>query len=121
MDGATYSPGNLHQTLSGHRKKSQRYRAERGHSAMEPYNHYRCQWPTVSRRNKVVPGGFSHWLQCLKPVIPKLGAAKVVTFVAGLHALGVWCRVRSVPRNFIMEKYCLEELLANRIRSHASQ
>jgi len=47
--------------------------------------------------------------------------AKVVAFVAGHRALGVWCRVRSVLRNFIMEKYCLEELLVNSLRSHTSQ
>ena len=31
------------------------------------------------------------------------------------------CQIRSVPRNFIMEKYCLEELLVNRLRIHTSQ
>jgi len=29
---------------------------------------------------------------------------KVVAFVAGLRARGVWCRDRPAPRNFIMEK-----------------
>ena len=54
------------------------------------------------------------------PWVPRKHA-QVVAFVAGLRALGVWCRVRSAPRNFIMEKYCLEELLVNRIGSHTSQ
>ena len=37
------------------------------------------------------------------------GAAKVVAFVVGLRTLGVWSRVCSVSRNFIMENYCLED------------
>jgi len=49
------------------------------------------------------------------------GAAKVIAFIAGRRALGIWCRVRCVSRNFIMEKYCLEELLVSRLRSHTSQ
>ena len=38
------------------------------------------------------------------PAVPKLGAAKVIASVAGLRALGVWCVVCSVSRNFVMEK-----------------
>jgi len=56
MGGAKYSHGDLCQTLSGHRNTYQRYRAERGHSAMEPLNHHRCQWSAVSYRKKIVSG-----------------------------------------------------------------
>jgi len=46
--------------------------------------------------------------------------AKVVAFVEGLCELVVWCQVRSAPQ-FLMEKYCLKDLLVNRLGSHTSQ
>ena len=49
------------------------------------------------------------------------GAAKVVASVVGLRALGVWCGVCSVSRNFVMEKECLEDLLVNGLHNYMSQ
>ena len=58
--------------------------------------------------------------------VPKQGAsapwcaAKVVASVEGLCALGVWCRVCSVSRNFVMEKQCLEDSLVKGLYSYVT-
>ena len=72
--------------------------------------------------NNLVGQRFPNWVP-RRPGVPRdfsRGAAKVVTFVVDLRARGVWCRVCSIPRNFIMEKYCLEDLLVKRLRNNTS-
>ena len=49
------------------------------------------------------------------------GATKVVAFVVGVRAFGVWCRVCSAPRNFTMGKYSREDLFVKRLRNNTSQ
>ena len=58
--------------------------------------------------------------------VPKLGAA--APWCAVRHCRGrrescciCRCQVRSVPRNSVMEKYCLEELFVYRLLSDTSQ